>query len=47
MHTCAHTKKILQTVLAIPGCQPDYIWNEPEMVGTPVIQILRMEDTGF
>ena len=35
--------------MAIPGCQLDYIWMNynPEMEGTPVIQILRLEDTCF
>jgi hypothetical protein len=30
-------------VMAIPGCQLDYT----SMEGTPVIQTLRLQDTGF
>jgi hypothetical protein len=35
--------------MAIPGCHLDYIWNElnPEVEGTPVIQILRLGDIDF
>jgi hypothetical protein len=36
-------------VMAIPSCQLDYMGMNynPEMEGTPVIQILWLEDMGF
>lgn len=36
-------------MMAIPSCQLDYIYMKynPEMKYLPVIQILKLEDTGF
>jgi hypothetical protein len=41
--------KRLPSVVAIPGCQLDYIWNELEsrIGGSPVILIQRLGDTSF
>ena len=49
VHTCAVCFVCMWHVIAIPGCQLGYIWNDcnPEMEGTPVIQILKLEDTSF
>jgi hypothetical protein len=38
------------TLMAIPGCQLDYIPGmnyNPELKGSHMIQILRLEDTSF
>jgi hypothetical protein len=37
-------------VMAVPGCQLDYIWNELQSRNgghIPMIEILRLEDTVF
>lgn len=41
---------VINTVMAISLCPLDYIWNDlysPDMKGTPVIQVLKVEDSGF
>jgi hypothetical protein len=42
-------QQCLLAVVAIPGCQLDYIWNElhPELEGSPVTLIWRLGDRSF
>ena len=40
---------VINTVMTISGCELNYIWNDlnsQDMEGTPVIEVLKVEDTG-
>ena len=36
-----------RTVVATLGCQLGYFWYNPELEGTPAVQILKLEDADF